>query len=412
MKFTLFNLLWSFLGNSFAYDALDRYILLEDKLKTQELSRPYGHNFVWDISLLANKNLLKFTKDIGEISDIEGTLTDKINESGAILQQYNNTEQTILFNMDFQFPVPRFRIRSFTFKPNIRLGTRFGSNFGIRAEPLNNDTVLQLVGNSIPQVLRSAIATTNFLPGEDIMERVCTDRGMPLSTCPDTGQYYYPTLANAPLTAVYTKLDAKLGLFTPYQGLYWFGDFNFYSMFRTDFRLLMSADQIARGQSPLEGQGKRRQQIFLMTDYRLGFRLWEKLETSFSVEEFKITRLSDNVEEAGELNQKITPLFRVHTNLNLKQGIFTFSPFVGAHKRKNYEYKNGFYGGLDTKGHFLNDNMEFLLRAMADREHLSLASRFTFTVFQLEYLLKKPITSAIENVNISTLHSVNIRFFF
>ena len=409
MKRTIMVCLNLLIGNAFAYEAVDRYILLEDKFKTEEMLRPLKHDFLFDITAHANRNLLKFTKDIGEIGDLGGTLTNRIDQAGTILQSYDRTEQTLHAKINLGFPIFGFKVGTFAFDPSIRVGLEFGSNLGVRSLPLTSDLILQLVGNQIPQAFRTTIATTTFLPGEDIMERVCVVRGIPMSACPNTGQYFYPTLASVPLISVFTKLDAKVGLNLPYKGRYWFGDFNLYGMFRTDFKLLMSADQIARGQSPLEGDDDLKQQIFAIVDYKLGYRK-SNYDFFVSIEEFEITRISENINEAGELNQRIDPLYRFHMNATYRPGLFLLRPFIGVHKRDNYKYKNGAYIGMDVGTLVFNDHLGLLFRGMGDQEHLSLSVQGKLALFHFEYILKTPLKDEIDNVRISTIHSINLRF--
>ena len=404
MKLTIMVGINLIMGHTFAYDALDRYSLLEDKFKTEEMLRPFGHDFLFDVTVHANKNLLDFVDDI---SDAGST----VNEVGEVLMQYDRTEQTVHANLNIGVPIFGFSIGNIAFDPNVRIGLRFGSNIGLRSEPLNIDTILQLVGNQIPPLLRDTISTLSFNPGDDIMVRVCNARGIPLAACPDTGRYFYPTLTNLPLIATYTKLDTKAGLSIPYKSRrYWFGDINFYGIFRSDFKLLMSADQIARGQNPFEEIGEDvKKQTFLMADYKLGYRK-SRYKFFFSIEELKVARLSENIAEAGDLSYETPPLLRFHLNATYRPGVFVIRPFAGVHKRKYYDYKNGAYVGLDAGTYVFNDFLGLLFRLMADQEHLSFSSRFKITFFHLEYFLKTPFKDEIDNVRISTLHSINLRF--
>ena len=397
------------------YDSLKRFTLLEDKFKTEEMLRPYGHDFLKDIVVRTNKDLKNFIGDIRDLSNLEGmTQTQKLERAREILHQYDKTEQTIHARIHLGIPIFSFKIFGVSFSPNLRVGIDWGINLGIRSYVLTGERILELLGSEVSPALRNywaQIDTSTLTPGDDMALVFCRTQSIPDNLCPNRGRYFWPEDQDTPMMAVFTKVDAKAGFFIPYETKHWFGDFNLYPLFRSDFKLLMSAEQIARDQNPIEGSGgdRLKEQLFLMADYRLGYRN-SNYSLFFSAEELKISRLSDNIDKAGDIAYKTSPLYRFHATAMYRWGIFLLRPFVGLHKREGYNLNDGHYGGLDLGTYIFGDRLYMLFRGMADKEHFTFSSRFKLVFLELEYSIKTPIKDERDDVKISTMHSINLRF--
>ena len=397
------------------YNSLKRFTLLEDKFKTEEMLRPYGHDFLKDIVVRTNKDLRGFIGDIRDLTNLEGmTQTQKLERAQEILGQYNRTEQMIYARLHLGIPVFSFKIFGISFKPNIRIGIDWGINLGIRNYVLTGERILDLLGSEVAPELReywARIDTSTLSPGDDMALVFCTAEGIPVNLCPNRGRYFWPEDQDSPMMDVFTKVDAKAGFFIPYETKHWFGDFNLYPLFRSDFKLLMSADQIARNQNPIEGIGgdRLKEQLFLMADYKLGYRN-SNYSLFFSAEELKIDHLSDNIDQAGDIAYQTSPLYRFHATAIYRWGIFLLRPFIGMHKRKGYGLNDGQYGGLDLGTYVLGDSLYILFRGMGDKEHFTFSSRFKLVFLELEYSIKTPMKNEIDDVKISTMHSLNLRF--
>ena len=86
-----------------AYDVVNRYKIIDDKLKTEQMLRPYGHDFLIDIGAGINKNVSSVVKDISDSSK-GGTLASAQN----VLLKYDKTEQTVKVNLAVGIPIFSF----------------------------------------------------------------------------------------------------------------------------------------------------------------------------------------------------------------------------------------------------------------------------------------------------------------
>jgi hypothetical protein len=99
-----------------AYNVVDRFKMVDDKLKTETMLRPIGHDFIFDISAALNSDAQTFVSDISDASKA-GTLTAAQN----VLNKYNNTEQTIKLNLNLGIPIFSFTAWDVKVQPNFRI---------------------------------------------------------------------------------------------------------------------------------------------------------------------------------------------------------------------------------------------------------------------------------------------------
>jgi hypothetical protein len=401
------------LGVANAYDVTERFKLSEDRFKTEEMLRPFGHDFIFDVNAWANKNLTDLLDDIDDVSSQSGTDLDRINAAGDLLEKYRDTEQTVRISVNLGFPLPTFTAWGVKIVPDFRIKAGWGANMGIRAENFNISTVLNFVGDEISDTVKSAITAqfNSLSAGDDIVASACTAAGISDADCVGRGLYFVPTNTSVPVITAFTKLDVKAGPLFNFTKDDWAGAFRFYGLHRTDYYALITADQIARGQSVTDGAEELNSQVFLNFDFRIG-KVIDNYSFFAKIEEIKIARLSDKISTGGDLKYGTDPLIRIHGDALYSLSAFSFKPFLGVHKRSGYSLAYSYYAGADLGAHVWGDRLGIRLRGMVDKEHLTISPQFKLWLMQLEYSLKQPLSSQVDDVKVSTLHSLNFRIFF
>ena len=145
--FIAFNLL-AMTTSLWGYDVIDRYVLLEDKFKTDEMLRPYGHDFIIPvIAVWYNADLPTLISDASDVSTQGGTDLEKFNAAQALLQKYDNTEQTLRVAVNFGIPLFTFHAFGLKIVPDIRVGVNLGLNLKIGSEACTIDTILSVIGS-------------------------------------------------------------------------------------------------------------------------------------------------------------------------------------------------------------------------------------------------------------------------
>lgn len=403
-----------------AYSVKERGITLDDRFETEEMLRPFGHDFIFDLSFGLNKNVLEVYDDAKKVSETEGDNNAQIAAGQEFLRKYRDTEQTIRLGLNLGIPLPTFSLFEIKIVPDFRFNFNLLANIGIKATPYNIATVLDYVGQDIPQQAKQYIIDNFNLvgPGQDIIQKAIIEPGgvpqdVKDAAQPYVGKYFRPTNDDVPNLLTYAKADAKAGFLFNYEvDEHFFGYLNLYGMGRADTELVVTADSLASDKGDAIDFGEElNTTIVAAADYQFGYRNGN-LRAMASVEELKIADISDNKEKGGELNYKIKPLVRLHSDYRYDFLAFTLRPFVGAYKRSGYNQAAQPYGGVDFGTYVWDDRMGVQVRAMADEEHLTLAPRIKLWLMQLEYSLKQPIKTKIDDTKISTLHSLNFRLFF
>lgn len=424
----LFLLALSAMGPAYAvvedfqgYNVISRYKQLEDKFKTYEMLTPYGHDFILDIQGYANKNLMDL---VGDVKEVDGdTENEKIASAEEVLMKYENTEQTARFKALVGIPLPSFSVKGVQIVPDIRIGANWGANVGIRTDNVDIDDILAFVGEDLPTDLKDLIeanktAIDGVLSGADgdIIQALIDANVLTPAQEAVAAQYintfYMPsTSGKVPVLHLYTKMDAVAGLDFNWFKDRWFGDFNLYGLYRTDYLKRITAENMAQNDDLFADAKNLNSTLYLTTDISLGYRT-NRYSLFMAVEELKFATLADSKAEAGEVIYGMDPLFRLHGDILFKWGIFSAQPFTGVHYRTAYQLVDGVYAGADWGLHVWKDRLGIRLRTMADNEHITLAPKIKFGIGHLEYMLKLPHVSEKEGVEPSAIHSLNFRLFF
>jgi len=239
-------------SNVYAYNVVDRYKLIDDKLKTEQMLRPYGHDFFLDIGVAMNKNAKQLVTDISDA----GKATSPLTAAQGVLTKYDKTEQTLKLNLNLGIPIFKFSAWNVKVQPNLRVFADAGANLGIRSQTITPQLLLDLINVTIPNTLKSAILAATYVGGDDILApasnpNLCDSLSTPeeIAACKSLkGKYFYPTNTNIPNLLMFAKLDAKIGLYNDYTYEdHFFGNLNLYLLNRTDIYQLINANMIANG---------------------------------------------------------------------------------------------------------------------------------------------------------------------
>jgi hypothetical protein len=400
-----------------AYDVVNRYKIIDDKLKTEAMLRPIGHDFFFDVGASMNKNITDVIDDVDKASNYQGTDMQKLDEANRVLTKYDKTEQAVKVNVGLGFPLPSFSAWDVKFKPNFRALIDIGANVGIRNQKLTNQNIIDIFRDQIPSELESYILTLDLvaLQGQDVRTLCLTEFSTPSpanSYCTGlpVGKYIIPS-GSDPTMTILAKGDAKVGFFNNYTyGEHFFGEFNLYAMGRADLYQFITGTQIAKGDS-IETPDKMNTEITLQTDYRLGYR-----NTNYSafvgVEELKLSQIKEAEVGAKAHSYGYDPLIRLHADATFRANALSIQPFIGMHKRSGYGFADGAYVGTTLGAYVWGDRLGLQLRAMGDKQYLTISPRIKLWLMQLEYSLKKPLKATDGDVKLTALHSIDFRIFF
>lgn len=394
-----------------AYNVVDRFKMVDDKLKTETMLRPIGHDFIFDISAALNSDAQTFVSDISDASKA-GTLTAAQN----VLNKYNNTEQTIKLNLNLGIPIFSFTAWDVKVRPNFRIMADVGANLGVRKDTLTASDVLKLINVNVPAAVETKLLQIydTKTAGQDLFGDCATDFGSPAEAnafcLANQGKYYKPD-ASIPNLNLFLKAEAKVGFFNQYTyGEHFFGDFNLYGMMRADAFQIVNYAMIQNGQD-IELPKKANNEGTLQVDYRLGY-INQNYSVALGLEEIKLATMSERDAESKELAYGYDPLIRLHAQADYKYTALSLQPFAGVHKRAGYGFADGVYAGATAGAHVWGDRLGLSLRGMVDKQYFTITPRIKLWLMQLEYSLKNPVKSTDGDVKLSAIHSIDFRLFF
>jgi len=405
-----------------AYDLVKRMKLMDDRFKTQELLRPFGHDFIFDLSATANSDTQDLLDDVDKLSSLTGTTQQQVNQADAILQKHYDTEKFIRLRLNLGIPIFSFNAFGIHWKPNLRVEGGLSALINTKKEAV---TFTSLINNldQIPANVRSALTScslTGLTDGQDILAH-CVTNGSITQAQADFIKATYgitkiPFLASIvnsssdlPVFDNYIKIDAKAGMVFDYtKGEHWFGQFNLMALGRADLRKRLDATLLIAGGGDLD-LGEPNTQMTAIGEYRLGYKN-SNYSAFLGLEEIKLAEISS--EPTGKPTYGTDPLIRIHAQANYRVWIFTATPFVGTHSRSGYGMGDAAYLGADWGAHIWGDRIGTTLRTMVDKEHFTFATRFKAWIAHLELMAKIANKERVDGVKVSEIYSVDLRFFF
>lgn len=398
-----------------AYDVVDRYKLIDDKFRTDQMLNDFGHDFLFDINASLNKNVMDVVNDVKDATSFSGTSTQKLTNAQNVLTKYDKTEQTVRFNLNLGFPLPSFTAFGVSVKPNFRVIGNVAANIGIRSETLTPALLLDLINIDIPTELKNAILSTNYSANDDLLKTsVCnslTDANAQAVCTANQGKYFYPSNTNIPNLLLFAKVDARAGLYNQYTyGEHFFGNFNLYALSRTDIFQRINANMIANG-AKIDLPSKKNTELVAMTDYNLGYKN-SNYTVALGVEDLKIAKVKERESGSKALSYAYDPMIRLHADATYKYESFSLQPYAGVHKRSGYSLADGMYLGTLVGAHVWGDRLGVVFKGQVDKQYFTIAPRIKLWLMQLEYSLKSPIKSTDGDVKLSAIHSIDFRLFF
>ncbi|MBI2520414.1 MAG: hypothetical protein HYV97_08345 [Bdellovibrio sp.] len=406
-----------------AYDLVKRMKLMDDRFKTQDMLRPFGHDFLLDITAAANSDTQSLLDDVDKIGSLTGTTQEQVNQADAILAKHYNTEKYLRLRLGLGMPIFSFSAFGIRWRPNLRLDAGLAALINVKSE---NVTYTSLVNNldQIPAELRTALIACNptqppLNDGDDILA-FCVNNGSITQLQADLVKSTYgitkiPYLnsivassSNLPVFDNYIKIDAKAGMVMDYtKDEHWFGQFSLLALGRADLRKKLDATLMIAGGGDID-IGEPNTQVNAVFDYKLGYK-----NSNYSVfaalEEVKIAEVKS---ETTKPVYGTDPLIRLHGQANYRLWIFSAQPFLGTHARSGYGFGDAYYFGADWGAHVWGDRLGITLRTMADKEHFTFATRFKLWLMHLEVMAKTPLATQVDGVKVSEIYSADLRFFF
>ena len=404
----------------------DRFRLLSDRFAVFEDPSLFRGSSVLELSAAANRNTLDVIDEATRAAQVRGTDEERLQAAQEFLRRRSGTEQFAQASLGLGAPLPSFRVRGWGFAPRLAARVDGGLLLDMRSERISADTIVDFLGSNAPPDLREALRRRwdddSIQEGQDIIRRLVELGDISPGIYP-TGLYFMPNKDDTltPVVESYMNVAARAGPVLDFSGGRGLGGrfggrFALYGLGRADFRLKADGQTIYRNEGVLTDlPDELNKTVFLAADVIARYRR-RGLHVFGGVEELAVSTLSDNEEKGGALLHEPGALLRLHGEqfFRLVAGMRLWL-FSGLHKRTSYETGDGLYGGADLSlASLWGDRLGITFRGMADEESLTFASLLRLGFLKLDYVLKRPSSSAKEKdgTKVSALHSVRLGLFF
>lgn len=332
---------------------IDRFSLMEDRIETDRILRPIGRDFFIDINGIVTSD----TMDV--ISDAEDKAnSNSVSEVQDFLNGNVKTEHQAFANIGLGFPLWRFRLFDREFRPS------FKSFFdlGVSASIAEADPVLGL--------------TNAFIQ-------------------------------------LYAKMDVKVGFnfnwFWDDQEFY-YSDFFIHGLKRRDHFIQAEGTTLIANKDALDINEAADNSITLLAgDIKLGYRK-DKIDAFVSLEELKLTEVSDNRDFPGGTNFGVSKaMLRLHGSYEMdSESFYKFKPFAGLFKRSYYTIEDTVYIGSEV---FLWEGM-FSAVLKTDIHYGTFTPRFRWGALQVELTYRVPYDGNLNGLTVDPYYGANLRLAF
>lgn len=406
-----------------SYDIVNRAKLIDDRFKTLEMMRPYGHDFYLDINGALTTEVMDLKDDIDKIGDIDtGSTTTDIDKVNEVLEKYYDKEQVLRARFGFGIPIFSFSVSDVNIKPNLRVDAGLMAILTPTKDNLAMTDILKSIGN-IDGVPKEAIdkftsCISSLGPtddGKNLIE-ICSLTAQEKAALADAGIEEIPFIysiktasQDVPAIDVYAKIEAKAGLWFDYtKGDHFFGTLGLYGLGRIDVNKSANVALLLGDSAGLDVTENTL--VNAAIDYKFGYKN-DNYSAYLSVEELKLSELSS--EDNGATPDFGTdPLIRLHAQADYKVSVFKMSPYLGLHKRAGYDLADGMYVGADWGVFVWEDRLGLNFKTGLDKEHMTLGMRAKLWFMHLDLTGKFAVTSKVDDIEVSNYYAANFRLFF
>ena len=400
--------------NSYSFDLTDRFQLLEDR---NFIQRRITNETSLDGAYL---NLSSHISSFGVLLDLN-SLADSPSGFINLFEDVRSKELATFFNFEVIVPFRGIQLEEFELRPKFYLRLDFGvlsNGFSKIFSKKEFDAWLlnYYSSDSDREIIREILNFVNALPdaSENVFQHFIDEGGCNTSTLLNFCQEKRDA-ANAPIMptdsdqkiVMYTKAQYKLGVLWDFMIVDdWTGYINIYGLQRGDSVVALDDD------SALEAENKPLDQLFqadnsqqfVMIDAKFQLNM-RPFKFHFLMEELKITRWNDNINESGDLFYRNTTLYKFYASYTSRIRDMIVMPFGGFHKRRGYELLDGIFVGLDLN----NVKTSSRFRIMIDSENVSFMPSARIGHTDFIYQVHLPFRSISEQgISREAMHSLKL----
>ncbi len=411
---------------AYSYDILKRSKLVDDKLKTQEMLRPFGHDFIFDVGAFVTPDSRDLMDDADTISNLPASATEQeiVNTANTTLSKYYNKENLARVRVNLGMPIFSFTAFDIKWSPNLRADVGATFMFTPTEGRFTFTSLIDSFSDELTPEITAALKSCNFdiIANGAVIVDECQTQGAITATQKTALIAAIPEIAtlqkdtavmttntSIPVINLYAKADLKIGAPVEFtKGQHWFGSFFIGGLGRTDVN--KSCDAIAISLGTCDTDFKNKNTVFnAITELKMGYK-----NSNYSVfaaaEEIKLAEMSKE-DSPTPMAYGSDPLIRIHGSAFYRLWIFSTNPFIGTHARSGYGFGDAYYFGVDWGSHVWGDRLGITLRTMLDKEHFTLAARFKLWLMHIEATSKLPAKSEVDGVKVAPIWGANIRFF-
>jgi len=196
----------------------------------------------------------------------------------------------------------------------------------------------------------------------------------------------------------FIKKDLKYGLYSYITvGSQFMIESSLYQLKRKELYTTKTSSQIVGDRKLANARGLGQEQSSIRIDFKIS-KKYKMITTSLKIEEFVLIKDSttNNYKNSFFIDGRLNGVF--------KNSEFSYSPFIGMHRRERYSLFKGLYVGTKIDRHDFPIKGMFIL----DGEILTLSFSAEYRWLNAGYTVKLPHQNPVDNTWVSKIHSLMI----
>lgn len=397
-----------------SYDQTDRYQILEDRnLIQRRITEQRSINGIY----------FSLSSHISSVNFLSGASSgaDSAEDYQSLFDDANGNELFSNVNLEIIIPFRKWELDEFSLTPKLYARADMGVLSVGQARSMTEEEFDAFVLNfytdkSDIETIREILDFVTTLPaaGVNVFQHfidagACNTSSL-LSFCNEKNAE-----SNTPVMPadsedklfIYNKTQYKIGLLWDFTIVDdWTGYINIYGMQRGDNLIVMDDNAAVNASNKLSDSlsAPNNSQQFVMMDakFQINFR---PFKLHFLMEELKITRWKDSIDEYGDLYYRNTSLYQLYMTYSFYKDKISILPFAGFHKRRGYDLLDGVYLGVDLN----NNRTRSRMRLMFDKNNFSIMPSVRFGQTDLIYQVHLPYSSDVGgSISTEAIHSLKL----
>lgn len=393
--------------NAYGMDFLQKFQIIDDKLKFSNTPLPYKSYFL-ETNLHLNYDYPVIQQDIENLNN-----SPSEEEVNSFIDRYSGEVKNININAKLGVKLFEETTYNFSWKTYFQASYDFSIMALLYQKTLSFGDIESLFPQTLPLELKQFIS--QLTPGTDIIDAckkslTLSQESLALCSQYPKNVYFMPQPdQKVPNFIFLSKKDFKIGFLNHFKNGNFLGSFYLYGLRREDFYRLITPDQLSSKSPDLFDDKVANREDTLQLDYSFGY-YGKNQQFLIAFEEMKLLTLKPRKEESKPLFYPYSSLVKMQSSSSYEVLNNCYLGHIVGFQNRAYSVLDGMFGGINGQIIWLKNSLGFEI--IYDSFFWSFTPRLVYNSLSLEYGFKLPAKKSTYDLELAPIQSLNVGFSF